>query len=91
MNQDPLLVIRFDGLLGHRDEIISKNSGRLARHGTYTLREDLPRYEKLESSLPRICNLMPSQIDELEHKQQQKLQIEDEQSDAYQNSSATGV
>lgn len=46
MNQEPLLVIRLDGLLGHRDEIISKNSGRLARQGTYTLREDIPRYEK---------------------------------------------
>jgi hypothetical protein len=69
MHQEALLVIRFDGLLGHGDEIISKGSGRLARHGTYTSRDDLPRYEKCESSLPRICNLMPSVIDELEHKQ----------------------
>jgi hypothetical protein len=86
-----LLVIRLDGLLGHRDEIIQKSSGRLARHGTYTSREDIPRYEKSENSLPRIVNQMPTVIDELERKQQAKLQISDEQSEAYPNSTSQGA
>lgn len=36
VNQEPLLVVRFSGLLGHSDEIIIKSSSRLAKKGTYT-------------------------------------------------------
>jgi hypothetical protein len=60
VNQEPLLVIRFNGLLGHSDEIIVKSSGRLAKKGTYTDRKDIPIYEKNEFCLPRIINLLPS-------------------------------
>lgn len=60
VNQESLLVVRFDGLLGHSDEIIVKSSGRLAKKGTYTGRSDLPFYEKSEDCLPRIVNLFPS-------------------------------
>ena len=63
VNQEPLLVVRFNGLLGHSDEIIVKSSGRLAKLGTYTGRSDIPKYEKSDQCLPRVTNMMPSYID----------------------------
>lgn len=73
VNQEPLLVVRFNGLLGHSDEIIVKSSGRLAKKGTYTDREDIPIYEKNELCLPRLINVYPSQVDTDNLKEQSDL------------------
>jgi hypothetical protein len=76
VNQEPLLVVRFSGLLGHSDEIIVKSSGRLAKKGTYTDRTDIPIYEKTEFCLPRIINLFPSQTDSDNLKEQSVCKTE---------------
>jgi len=43
-NRDPLLVVHYEGWNKYYDEIIKQTSPRLAPHGTYTKRKDLPRY-----------------------------------------------
>jgi len=59
-------VVRYEGLIGHSDELIAKNSMRFARHGTYTLRDDIPKYEKVENQIATATNLLPSVVDQQE-------------------------
>lgn len=43
IKREPVFVIHYDGLDSTTDEVIFKNSVRLAKHGTYTLRNDIPK------------------------------------------------
>ena len=47
INKEPLYVIHYDGMSHQWDEIIYKNSGRLAKHKTYTSIENIPKYKIL--------------------------------------------
>jgi len=40
----PLLLVHYDGWSRKFDEFVALNSHRLAPHGLYTSREDIPRY-----------------------------------------------
>ena len=44
MNREPLFVVHFDDKTSYFDEVIARNSGRLAKHGFFTSRSDIPRY-----------------------------------------------
>lgn len=51
-NREPLLVVHYEGWNKYYDEIIKQNSPRVAPHGTYTTRRDIPRYSlKNENSM----------------------------------------
>ena len=39
---------------------------RFARHGTYTGRDDIPHYEKVENQIAQPTNLLPSVVDQQE-------------------------
>ena len=54
INKDPLYVIHYDGMSHQWDEIIYKNSGRLAKNKTYTSLENIPRY-KVDSDKSIVC------------------------------------
>jgi len=41
----PILLIHFDGWSKSYDELIPLNSSRLAPHGMYTSRRDVPKYQ----------------------------------------------
>jgi hypothetical protein len=49
-NKDPLLVIHYEGWNKYFDEILPSNSPRVAPHGYYTNRKDLPRYALKEEN-----------------------------------------
>ena len=54
-NKDPLLVVHYEGWNKYYDEVIKQTSPRLAPHGTYTSRKDLPRYHlKQDNSMVGI-------------------------------------
>ena len=44
-NKETLLVVHYEGWNKYYDEIIKMTSNRLAPHGTYTKRKDIPRYQ----------------------------------------------
>ena len=44
INKDALYVIHFEGKPSAEDEIIYRSSDRLAKHGTYTSRPELPQW-----------------------------------------------
>ena len=54
INKDPLYVIHYEGMSHQWDEIIYKNSGRLAKHQTYTGLEYVPRY-KVNADKSIVC------------------------------------
>ena len=39
-----MYVVHYQGMSNQWDEFICQSSGRLAKHGTYTSRKDIPRY-----------------------------------------------
>jgi hypothetical protein len=43
-NKEALLVVHYDGWNKYYDEIVKQSSVRIAPHGTYTSRNDIPRY-----------------------------------------------
>jgi len=43
-NKEPLLAIHYEGWNKYFDEILPINSQRLAPHGLYTSRLDIPKY-----------------------------------------------
>ena len=43
-----MYVIHYEGMSHQWDEFICQSSGRLAEHGTYTSRTDIPRYQLLQ-------------------------------------------
>lgn len=45
MNKDTLYVIHFIGKSRSDDEIIQKTSERLAKHGTYSKRMEIPKWD----------------------------------------------
>ena len=45
INKDPMYVVHYQGMSNRWDEFICQSSGRLAKHGTYTNRTDIPRYQ----------------------------------------------
>jgi hypothetical protein len=50
--REPLLIVHYEGWNKFYDEIIKQNSHRVAPHGFYTSRKDLPRYSlKNENSM----------------------------------------
>ena len=48
MSKDTLYVVQFVGKPRSDDEIIQKSSERLAKHGTYTKRADIPRWDVIK-------------------------------------------
>ena len=68
MNKDTLYVIHFDGKPSSEDEIISKNSDRIAAQGCFTNRPDLPRWVISRNATPEnpeekcISNQMPGTL-----------------------------
>ena len=44
MNKDTLYVVHFEGKPASEDEVIMKTSDRLAKHGKYTSRVEIPRW-----------------------------------------------
>lgn len=57
VRREPILVIHFDGWSKHYDELLFKNSPRIAQKGTYTSRDDIPCYKVKETD-----NVMHAQI-----------------------------
>lgn len=45
INKDPMYVVHFVGKPSSEDEVIYKNSDRLAKHGFFTARDGIPNYE----------------------------------------------
>jgi len=43
-NRDTLLVVHYEGWNKYYDEIIKQNSPRIAPHGLFTSRKDIPKY-----------------------------------------------
>jgi len=43
IKREPVFVIHYDGLDSTTDEVIFRNSVRLAKFGTYTRRSDIPK------------------------------------------------
>ena len=54
--REPLLVVRFENASKPFEEVLQRNSPRLALEGTYTGRDDLPCYLFLSA---KILNLIP--------------------------------
>lgn len=44
INRDPLLVIHKEGFANEWDELLYRNSPRVAVYGSYTKRNDIPKY-----------------------------------------------
>lgn len=64
-NRDPLLVVHYEGWNKYFDEIIKQNSPRLAPHGCYSKRKDLPRYLlKAENSMVGVIvnRVLPKEV-----------------------------
>jgi hypothetical protein len=49
-NKETLLVVHYEGWNKYYDEIIKMSSNRIASHGTYTKRKDIPRYQLKDSN-----------------------------------------
>ena len=74
-NRDPLLVVHYEGWNKYYDEIIKQTSQRLAPHGMYTKRKDLPRYLlKSDNSMVGIIvnRVAPKEAQKPEQKPQQE-------------------
>jgi len=59
ISREPLYVVHYEGFAQDTDEVLFRNSSRLARPGTYTLRSDIPRYkfdEVNKKSPPQVEN-----------------------------------
>ena len=54
--REPIFVIHYDGLDSSTDEVILRNSVRLAKFGTYTSRNDIPQNVKSEKATPNLIN-----------------------------------
>ena len=50
MNKVPLFVVHKEGFANEWDEIIYKNSPRVASFGTYTNRNDIPKYNYIKDT-----------------------------------------
>lgn len=50
MNREPLYVIHYKDRSSYFDKVIASNSSRLASHGFYTSRADIPRYSSEANS-----------------------------------------
>ena len=72
MGKETLYVIHFDGKSSAEDEVIYKHSDRLAKHGTYTIRLEIPRWtttkkkdgqliQVMRNSMPNLFSLLVAQ------------------------------
>ncbi len=43
--REPVLLVHYIGFDESKDEVLFRNSPRLAKFGTYTARSDIPAYE----------------------------------------------
>ena len=43
--REPVLLVHYIGFDDSKDEVLFRNSPRLAKFGTYTARSDIPAYE----------------------------------------------
>ena len=51
-NSEQMLLVNYQGWNRYFDEIISKSSPRIAPHGLYTSRKDIPKYQlKTENAM----------------------------------------
>lgn len=57
MARETLVVVHYDDLPTAQDEVVYKNSPRLAKHGIYTSRGDIPKFE---NGSTEIVNQLPS-------------------------------
>ena len=48
MDKEAFYVVHFEGKSSNDDEVIYKNSERIARHGTFTSRSDIPHWQRQE-------------------------------------------
>jgi hypothetical protein len=60
-SREPLVVIRLDDTPKTQEEVLQKNSPRLALLGTYTNREELPSYEIFSSKIVNLIQEAPTQ------------------------------
>ena len=56
IKREPVLVVHYDGLDNLTDEVIFRNSVRLAKSGTYTCRNDIPKHKKSDQPSPIVIN-----------------------------------
>lgn len=62
MGKETLYVIHFEGKSSSEDEVISKNSERLAKHGTYTSRLEIPRWQTNKNKDGQLVQVMRNQM-----------------------------
>ena len=47
LDKPTIYVVHYEGKSSSYDEVIAKESGRIAPHGTFTARDDIPFYARL--------------------------------------------
>ena len=62
MGKEALYVIHFEGKPSSEDEIIYRNSDRLAKHGTFTNRLDIPQWHSQKSEDGSKVSVLRNQI-----------------------------
>lgn len=62
MNKETLYVVHFTGKPSSEDEVIYRSSNRLAKHGTYTKRKEIPRWESRKDKDGRNTHVLKNQI-----------------------------
>ena len=97
MGKDPLLVIHKEGFSSEWDELLYRNSPRVAVHGSYSLRNDIPRYvfeqnEPLDDPDPEstdaaedVERMKPKIINNIVHEKNQKQILSETSPDKKQN------
>ena len=97
MGKDPLLVIHKEGFSSEWDELLYRNSPRVAVHGSYSLRNDIPRYvfeqnEPLDDPDPESTDaaedaerMKPKIINNIVHEKNQKQILSETSPDKKQN------
>ena len=62
MGKEALYVIHFEGKPSSEDEIIYRNSDRLAKHGAYTSRQDIPQWHSQKNDDGSKVSILRNQI-----------------------------
>lgn len=60
--REPVLLVHYLGFDNEKDEVLFRNSPRLAKFGTYTARSDIPAYENTSEGTIEIKNQLESDI-----------------------------
>lgn len=83
-HRDPVILVHFDFFDESKDEVLFKNSPRLAKFGVYTSRTDIPRYQlpnqgNFSSKLFKLVNIKEHRRTGINTKLEKKRGVEDQE------------